>query len=96
VAERIPHRGLTTAILAGRVVGAGPVSKRGAQLRDTRDSEPRDDFDIRRQGWTRGRPAGAEVATANSPRYPRSRWRACRTRKPRKSWKHDYPVRSRS
>jgi hypothetical protein len=38
-----------------------PISKRGAQLRDTRDSERRDDFDIRRQGWTRRRPAGAKI-----------------------------------
>jgi hypothetical protein len=29
-----------------------PISKRGARLRDTRDSERRDDFDIRQQGWT--------------------------------------------
>jgi hypothetical protein len=36
-----------------------PISKRGAQLRDTRNSERRDDFDIRRQRWTRGRPAGS-------------------------------------
>ena len=29
-----------------------PISKRGAQLRDTRDGERRDDFDIRQQRWT--------------------------------------------
>ena len=38
-----------------------PISKRGAQLRDTRDSERRDDVDIRRQRWSRGCPAGAKV-----------------------------------
>jgi hypothetical protein len=38
-----------------------PVSKRGAQLRDTRDGERPNDVDFRRQRWSRGRAAGAKV-----------------------------------
>ena len=52
MAERIPHRGLTTAILAGRVVGAGPVSKRRGALRHTDEGERFDDFAIRQEWWT--------------------------------------------
>ena len=37
-----------------------PISKRGAQLRDTRDGDRRNDVDLRQQSWP-GRPAGAKV-----------------------------------
>ena len=53
--------GPTTALLAGRVVGADAGQQAcAAQLRDTRDGERRDDFDIRRQMVDRRRPAGAK------------------------------------
>ena len=58
-----------------------PISKRGARLRDTRDSERRDDFDIRRQGWTRGRPAGAKVGLRKLTGVSKAEVAGCGTRK---------------
>ena len=73
-----------------------PISKRGAQLRDTRDSERRDDFDIRQQRWTGDALPEPRSAIANSPGYPRPRWRACRTSNSRKPQQHDCPAQTRT
>ena len=61
-----------------------PVSKRGGDLRHTRDGERRDDFDHPPGMVDRGRPAGAKVGHRKLAGYPRPRWRGCRTRKSRK------------
>ena len=44
VAERIPHRDRRRPYWRAEWWAQVPISKRGAQLRDTRDSERRDDF----------------------------------------------------
>ena len=47
------------------------ISKRGAQLRDTRDSERRDDFHSADKGGP-GRPAGAKVGHRKLTRVPKA------------------------
>ena len=50
--SRCPAGGLRRPVLAGAVVGAGPVSKRRSQLRHTCEGERFDDFEIRQEWWT--------------------------------------------
>ena len=49
-----------------------PVSKRCGELRHTRDGERFDDFDIRRQRWSRGRPAEAKVGHRKLTEVPKA------------------------
>ena len=49
----MPAGGLGRPVLAAAEWWARvPVSKRGIDLRHTRDGERRDDFDLRREWWT--------------------------------------------
>jgi len=48
VAERIPHRDRRRPYWRAEWWAQVPISKRGAQLRDTRDGERRDEFDSAR------------------------------------------------
>jgi len=73
-----------------------PVSKRGAQLRDTRDGERPMTSTSANEGGPGGALPEPRSAIANSPGYPRPRWRPCRTRKSGKPREHDYPAQSRT
>ena len=96
VAERIPHRGRRRPYWRAEWWAQVPISKRGAQLRDTRDGERRDEFDSARTKVDRWRTAGAKVGHRKLTGYPRRRWRAYRTRKSRKPREHDYPAQRRT
>ena len=91
----VPRRGLRRPYWRAEWWARVPVSKRGDQLRHTRDGERRDDFDIRREWWT-GTPCRSQGGHRKLAGYPRQKWRACRTRKSRKPREHDCPVQSRS
>ena len=73
----MPRRAPTTARIGGRSGGRGSRSASvAATQRHTRDGERRDDFDIRQKWWTGDALPEAKLAVANSPGYPRPRWRA--------------------
>ena len=55
------HSRLQRAMLAGQVVGAGADQQAWRSAAGHPRQRAAHDFDIRRQGWTRGRPAGAKM-----------------------------------
>ena len=57
------------------------ISKRGAELRDTRYGERRDDFDSRQRRWRRSRPAGAKVGHRKLTGVSKAEVAGCGTRK---------------
>ena len=52
MAERCPPGGYGGPYWRAEWWARVPVSKRGGDLRHTRDGERRDDFDLRREWWT--------------------------------------------
>src|SRR6185312_3797495 len=79
VAERIPRRDRRRPYWRAEWWAQVPISKRGAQLRDTRDSERRDDFAPADKGGP-GKATGVKVDQRKLTGYPRSSWRVGRKR----------------